>query len=32
MCIRDSVKTQMPYVCCFAGISMVLYVILGFFM
>ena len=30
--IIDHVKTQMPYVCCFAGISMVLYVILGFFM
>ena len=30
--IIDHVKTQMPYICCFAGISMVLYVICGFIM
>ena len=28
--IIDHVKTQMPYVCCFAGASMILYVIFGF--
>ena len=28
--IIDHVKTQMPYVCCFAGVSMILYVIFGF--
>ena len=30
--IIDHVKTQMPYVACFAAVSMVLYVIFGFFM
>ena len=30
--IIDHVKTQMPYVCCFAGASMILYVIFGFIM
>ena len=28
--IIDHVKTQMPYVACFAGVSMVLYIIMGF--
>ena len=30
--IIDHVKTQMPYVLCMAGVSLVLYVILGFAM
>ncbi len=30
--IMDHIKTQMPYVLCFAGISLVLYIILGFIM